>query len=178
MNTEMLNKIQFDQIRENVAHYVLGEYTRKRLAETDPSSNLATVKNWQAETAEARYILDSGQHLPFMGLTRIDALFQKVDKGLILSPNELLEFADFIRSGKLINQFFTKNLEFTPLLHQYTSALPDLTQTEDLVYNKVKNGELIDDASRNLRKTRNRIRELEQKIQERLQKILNQAGYR
>ena len=47
MNTAMLNKIQFDQIREQVAHYVLGNHTKERLDATLPSSNLATVINWQ-----------------------------------------------------------------------------------------------------------------------------------
>lgn len=178
MNTAMLNKIQFDQIREQVAHYVLGNHTKERLDATLPSSNLATVSNLQQETKEARFILDSGQHVPFMGIKRIDALFKKIAKGLILTPNELLEFADFIRSGQLISRFFLKNAAMTPLLHQYTATIPDLSKTTELVYNEVRNGELVDDASRNLRKVRNRNKELDQKIQAKLQKILSQSSYK
>ncbi|WP_054745406.1 MutS-related protein [Amylolactobacillus amylophilus] len=93
MNTAMLNKIQFDQIREQVAHYVLGNHTKERLDATLPSSNLATVSNWQQETKEARFILDSGQHVPSWGLRGSMRFSKKIAKGLILTPNELSTFS-------------------------------------------------------------------------------------
>ena len=63
-----------------------------------PQTNLQTVKNRQEEeTKEARQILESQQHVPFMGLTRIDALTSQVKKGFLLTPTELIEYADFLK---------------------------------------------------------------------------------
>lgn len=44
------------------------------------SSNLQTVLDRQEETREARLILESSQHVPFMGLPRIDALTEQVKR--------------------------------------------------------------------------------------------------
>lgn len=50
------------------------------------SSNLQTVLDRQEETREARLILESSQHVPFMGLPRIDALTEQVKKDWFCRP--------------------------------------------------------------------------------------------
>ena len=111
-----------------------------------------------------------------MGLTRIVALTDQVKKGLILSPAELIEYADFLRSSRMITRFFEKNQYQTPLLYAYSKNLPDLQSIEDLVYEQIKNQQVADEASRNLRKVRKQIQTVEKEIQDRLLKFLRHPG--
>ncbi|WP_019724610.1 aminopeptidase, partial [Enterococcus mundtii] len=62
---------------------------------------LQTVETRQTETKEARTILESSQHVPFMGLTRIVALTDQVKKGLILTPAELMNLRKATQSNKV-----------------------------------------------------------------------------
>ena len=109
MNHETIQKLQFTTILKEVQTRAIGEYSKERLAKMVPATRLETVQSRLTETTEARLIIDSGQHVPFMGLSQITRLLQQVKKGLILTPNELIEVADFLRSSQRIQKFFEKN---------------------------------------------------------------------
>lgn len=47
------------------------------------------------ETTEAKKLLDSSLHVPFMGLQSIEHITNQLEKGFVLTPQELLECADF-----------------------------------------------------------------------------------
>ena len=116
MDNEMISQLQFDRIKKEIQARAIGNYSKKRISDMTVSTNLQTVLDRQEETREARLILESSQHVPFMGLPRIDALTEQVKKGLILQPTDLIEYADFLRSSRMITKFFDKNQYQTPLL--------------------------------------------------------------
>lgn len=167
-----IKQLQFEQIRNEVIARAIGNYTKERIADMSIPSNLQTVQARQTETKEARLILESNQHVPFMGLTRIGGLTSQVKKGLVLTPAELIEYADFLRSSRMITRFFEKNQYQTPLLYSYSKNLPDLQYVEELIYQQINNQRVSDDASRNLRKVRKQLQVVEKEIQDRLMKFL------
>lgn len=169
---ETIENLQFEQIKDEVRARAIGDYSKTRIKELQPQTNLNTVQVWQQETQEARLILESNQHVPFMGLTRIHALTVQVQKGLLLTAGELVEYADFIRSSRLIMKFFEKNQYQTPLLYQYTKELPQLLTIEEEIYQKIQHQKVADEASRNLRKVRKRISEIEKETQDKLMKFI------
>lgn len=130
----MIEKLQFNEIKEEVKKRAIGQYTKERIEQTTVQTNLQTVQVWQMETKEARMILESNQHVPFMGLSRIGYLTDQVKKGLILAPADLVEYADFLRSSRMITKFFEKNQYQTPTLHVYSNHLPDLLPVEEMIY--------------------------------------------
>ena len=176
MNKETLNKLQFNNVQEEVQAKAIGNYSKIRIGELSPQTNLATVKVWQQETQEARLILDSNQHVPFMGLSRIDSLMAQVQKGMILAPDDLIEYADFLRSSRMIDKFFEKNQYQTPLLYQYSKSLPSLLEIEEEIYQKIQHQKVSDAASSNLRKVRKQIRENEKEIQDKLTRFLKNSS--
>ncbi|TVT11990.1 endonuclease MutS2 [Enterococcus durans] len=169
---DTLNKLQFEEIKNEVKKRAIGNHSKERIDEMTIQTNLQTVRTRQTETKEARLILESNQHVPFMGLTRIDALTAQVKKGLILTPSELIEYADFLRSSRLITKFFEKNCYQTPLLYAYSKNMPNLVEIEELIYQQIKNQKVSDDASRQLRKVRKQLQVTEKEIQDRLLKFL------
>ncbi|MGM0213537.1 endonuclease MutS2 [Enterococcus sp. AZ109] len=172
MNNETINHLQFNRIIEEIQSRAIGNYSKERIAEMKPQSNLATVRAWQKETQEARLIIDSSQHVPFMGLSQIDHLISQVKKGMLLTPPELIEAADFLRSSRMITKFFEKNQYQTPLLYNYAKELPQLLAVEEEIYQKIHNHKVSDDASKNLRRVRKQVNETEREIQDKLLKFL------
>lgn len=172
MNNNTLEKLEFNRIIKEIQARAIGEYTKEQIADLRPHSDLATVEKRQAETREARLIIESSQHVPFMGLSRIATLMKQVNQGMLLTPPELMEAADFLRSSRMITKFFEKNQYQTPLLYKYSRGLPDLQEIEDGIYEKIQNQKLSDDASKNLRRVRRQIQETEKEIQDKLMKFL------
>lgn len=172
MNHETMQKLQFTTILKEVQTRAIGEYSKERLAKMVPATRLETVQSRLTETTEARLIIDSGQHVPFMGLSQITRLLQQVKKGLILTPNELIEVADFLRSSQRIQKFFEKNQYQTPRLFSYSQHLADFRAIEEQIYTKIHNQKVATDASRQLRKIRRQINECQQDIETKVTKFL------
>lgn len=66
MDNEMISQLQFDRIKRKSKQEQL-ETIAKRISDMTVSTNLQTVLDRQEETREARLILESSQHVPFMG---------------------------------------------------------------------------------------------------------------
>ncbi|MDN6617550.1 MAG: endonuclease MutS2, partial [Enterococcus sp.] len=107
-------------------------------------------------------------------LQSIEHVTNQLEKGFVLTPQELMEYADFLRSLRLIRQFFEKNQSIAPLLNRYGQGLNDFHEIEEEIYQVIRNGRIIDDASRELRRARRDIAETEDKIQDLLKKFVRQ----
>lgn len=178
IDQETIQKLQFDKMIHEVAKYAIGDYTKERIRALEISTRLAIVKIKQKETLEARLIIDSGQYVPFMGLTQIKRLMDEVQKGLLLMPRELIEAADFLRSNRLIRIFFEKNQYQAPLLYDYSRSLSEFSVVEETIYQKIQNGRIAEDASKELRRIRKKQRECEKEIEEKLLKFLHHPNNR
>lgn len=174
MNNETFEKTQFNEIKVQLSSYTISSFGKKRIENTQPHSKLSVVEKRLTETTEAKKLLDSSLHVPFMGLQSIEHITNQLEKGFVLTPQELLEYADFLRSLRLIRQFFEKNQTVAPLLNRYGQGLNDFNEIEEEIYQVIRNGRIIDDASRELRRARRDIAETQDKIQELLKKFIRQ----
>lgn len=174
MNNETFEKTQFNEIKAQLSSYAISSFGKKRIENAQPHSKLSVVEKRLTETTEAKKLLDSSLHVPFMGLQSIEHITNQLEKGFVLTPQELLEYADFLRSLRLIRQFFEKNQTVAPLLNRYGQGLNDFNEIEEEIYQVIRNGRIIDDASRELRRARRDIAETQDKIQELLKKFIRQ----
>lgn len=172
INEQTIKNLQFDQMIREVQIRAIGEYSKQRIEQMDLQTSVSAVESRQQETREARLIIDSGQHVPFMGLTQIHRLMKEVEKGLLLTPGELIEVADFLRSNRMIQTFFEKNQYQTPLLHIYSKNLSSFLTIEESIYQKIQGQRILDDASKSLRRIRKQLNESERAIEEKLLKFL------
>lgn len=124
------------------------------------------------ETEEARALLDAKLTMPFMGLSSIDVFMEQLEKGLLLEASSLIDVADFLRSGRMIRRFMEKHESLAPTLTMYARSITEFTEIEDEIYFSIKNGQVADEASKELRRIRRLIAEKESKIEERLSKFL------
>ncbi|MGM0217826.1 DNA mismatch repair protein MutS2 [Enterococcus sp. AZ126] len=172
MNQETYNKTQFNTIKEKLMTYAISYYGKERIKALQPSSQLEVVKKRLQETSEAKALLQANLHVPFMGLNAIEHLTKQVEKGFILEPNELVSYADFLRSSRLIQSFMQKNQFIAPLLARYSDSLQIFSTIEDEIYHVIRNNQVENDASRELRKIRRAIQECEKEIELKLNAFL------
>ncbi|MGC6767749.1 endonuclease MutS2 [Enterococcus sp. LJL51] len=175
MDKKIYNALQFNLIKDEIKKYAFSSFAKQNIEKREPSSSLATVQRWLDETEEATIILASGQHVPFMGLTRIEQLTNQITKGLVLEPGELIEYADFLRSFRLIAKLFEKNQYQTPILYSYTNDLADFSEISEAIYDSVQGGRVKSESSKELKRIRNQISKLEKEIDQRLRKFMSNS---
>ncbi len=175
MNTNLYQATEFAQIKQNVIARCISDYAKELLTEKNPAGDYPTVKKRLTETQEGMLILASGQHVPFMGLTQIKHLTTKIAKGAILEASELTEYADFLRSFRLIAKFFEKNQYQTPLLYSYTKDLTDFQPLTEAIYHAIAGNRVKSEAARELKKIRGKITKLEADIEKSCTKLLKRA---
>lgn len=172
MNQETYNKTQFNQIKEKLMTYAISYYGKELIKRLKPNSHLDVVKKRLQETSEAKALLMANLHVPFMGLNNIEHLTSQVEKGFILEPTELISYADFLRSSRLIQAFMQKNKFIAPLLARYSDSLQLFSMIELEIYQVIRNNQVENDASRELRKIRRAIQECEKEIEAKLTSFL------
>ncbi|MHC5227306.1 endonuclease MutS2 [Enterococcus sp. LJL99] len=175
MNNETFEKTQFNVIKDKLSSYIISEYGKKRVQALQPSAKIDVVKKRLQETAEGKAILMANLHVPFMGLSGLDHLTNQVEKGFVLEPKELINYADFLRSSRMIQQFMQKNQFLAPLLAQYSESLTIFTEIEERIYQVIRNNQVENDASRELRKIRNAIANCEKEIDQKMQTFLRHS---
>ncbi|MEI5992861.1 endonuclease MutS2 [Candidatus Enterococcus mansonii] len=175
MNQETYTKTQFNQIKETLENHAVSSYGKELIQNLKPSNKIDVVKKRLQETSEAKALLDAQLHAPFMGLNTIKQLTNQVEKGFILDPSELVSYADFLRSNRLIQQFMEKNEWIAPLLAKYGKSLQVFPEIEKEIYQVIRNNQIENDASRELRKIRRSLQECDKEIETKLQSFLRQA---
>lgn len=172
MNLTTIEKIQFNQVKEQIERHCVSSLGKKRFKKLQLNAKRVVVTTRYNETEEARALLDAKLTMPFMGLSSIDVFMEQLEKGLLLEASSLIDVADFLRSGRMIRRFMEKHESLAPTLTMYARSITEFTEIEDEIYFSIKNGQVADEASKELRRIRRLIAEKESKIEERLSKFL------
>jgi len=175
MNQATLEKLQYNELKDIVKSYCVSGLGKQLLDKLTPSPNLTVVKNRLNETTEARAILDAEGHVPFLGVSNIDNTIKKLEKGIILDPNELVSISDFLRGCRIIKKFMLEKEFFAPVLASYANSMAEFKSVEEEINFAIKANRVDSAASRELKRIRNHIETTEEKIKDRLTKFLNSS---
>ncbi|WP_427110080.1 endonuclease MutS2 [Lysinibacillus xylanilyticus] len=176
MNHTTFEKLQYNELKEIVKSYCVSGLGKQLLDKLTPSPNLTVVKNRLNETTEARAILDAEGHVPFLGVSNIDNTIKKLEKGIILDPNELISISDFLRGCRKIKKFMLEKEFFAPVLASYANSMSEFKSVEEEINFAIKANRVDSAASRELKRIRNHIETTEEKIKDRLTKFLNNSA--
>ncbi|PFA13141.1 MULTISPECIES: endonuclease MutS2 [Bacillus cereus group] len=175
MNKMTFEKLQYNELKEIVKSYCVSGLGKQLLNKLEPSSSMKVVKNRLNETTEARAILDAEGHVPFFGISNIDSTIQKLEKGMILDPAELVSVSDFLRGCRKVKTFMLDKEFFAPVLASYANSMSEFKSVEEEINFSIKGNSVDSAASKELKRIRNSIESVEGKIKERLNKFLNSS---
>ena len=175
MNKITLEKLQYNELKEIVKSYCVSGLGKQLLNKLEPSTSIKVVKNRLNETTEARAILDAEGHVPFFGISNIDSTIQKLEKGMILDPTELVRVSDFLRGCRKVKKFMLDKEFFAPVLASYANSMSEFKSVEEEINFSIKGNCIDSAASKELKRIRNNVDSVEGKIKERLNKFLNSS---
>lgn len=178
MNFETLNKLQYNTLKEILKNYCISSYGKNLIDKLEPSSNIKVVKSRLAETSEGRQLLDILGYIPLEGLFNIDNIISKVEKDMILEATELTHISDFLRGTRKTKDFMTKHEAHAPILSSYSSVISIFLAIEEEINSSIKGSRVDSNASKELKKIRRLIDDTEERIEDRLNKFLNNKNNR
>ncbi|WP_144640503.1 endonuclease MutS2 [Bacillus cereus] len=176
MNTMTFEKLQYNELKDIVKSYCVSGLGKELLNKLEPSTSIKVVRNRLNETTEARAILDAEGHVPFFGISNIASTIQKLEKGMILDPEELVSVSDFLRGCRKIKKFMLDKEFFAPVLASYANSMTEYKSIEEEINFSIKGNSIDAAASKELKRIRNNIDSVDGKIKERLTKFLNSSA--
>ncbi|MFQ6337140.1 endonuclease MutS2 [Bacillus sp. AF62] len=176
MNTMTFEKLQYNELKDIVKSYCVSGLGKELLNKLRPSTSIKVVRNRLNETTEARAILDAEGHVPFFGISNIASTIQKLEKGMILDPEELVSVSDFLRGCRKIKKFMLDKEFFAPVLASYANSMTEYKSIEEEINFSIKGNSIDVAASKELKRIRNNIDSVDGKIKERLTKFLNSSA--
>lgn len=169
-------KLHYHELKDKVKNHCVSSLGKELIERLQPSSNINVVRNRLNETSEARELLDAEKHLPLTGITNITSHIEKIEKGMVLTPAELLAISDFLRGCRKIKKFMADKEFFAPVLYSYALSITDFRDIEEDILFAIRGNRVDSGASKELKRIRNQIEKTEQKIEERLNKFLKNGA--
>lgn len=170
------DKLQYNELKEKVKSYCVSGLGKSLLDTLQPSSNIKVVKNRLNETTEARKLLDAEKHLPLTGISNITSHIEKLEKGMVLTPTELISVSDFLRGCRRIKKFMADKEFFAPVLYTYAHSMTEFRDIEESILFAIKGSRVDSGASKELKRIRNQMAKTEEKMEERLNKFLKSGA--
>lgn len=172
MRKETSMLLEYEKVKERLAEFAISEQAQKRIRGLEPSMNKAVVETWLRETTEARMIADLTSSLPIHGLTGIEEMLDKPDKGLTLTPDEFEGISGFLKEGKRLKRFLADRNNMAPMVGSYGLSINELDELAEEIDRCIHGGRVSDRASAELSKIRKKIVILEDRIKNKLDGIL------
>lgn len=178
MNEQTFEKLQYNELMTKVERFCISGFGRRLLRQQRPTSHMATVKKRLQETSEARAILDATSHVPFIGVSDMETIIGKLQRGIQLEATELEAVAEFLRGARKLKRFMLEHEFFAPLLSAYAAGMGEWRTLEEDITQSIRAGQVVDEASKELKRIRKQVDILEGRIEERLNKFLKSAANR
>ncbi len=173
MNEMTYEKLEYNDLKTLVKSYCVTSLGKDLFDKQAPSANLKVVRHRLKETTEARNILDTGTKMSFMNVSNIDFLIEKIEKGIILTPEELIYLTDFLRGCRRIIEFMSTKEFIVPTLSSYVNSMTELRSLEEEISGSIKNNKVDSHAYKELKRVQVFIDTTEGKIKDKLNKFIS-----
>lgn len=175
MDKNMLEKLNYESLKEIVKGYCVSGLGRCLIDKLEPSGNIKVVRERLKETSEARNLLDAAYHIPLDGIFNVAPYIEMIEKGSALEASDLTQISDFLRGCRKVKKFFENKEGYAENLSIYAINISNLSSIEEEINRSITGSMVNSNASRTLKKTRRLIDECEGKVSEKLNKFLKNS---
>ena len=174
MNDRAIRILEFDKIRNMLSEYAISDMGRDKCLALKPDKNKNAIENSQQETQEAVYVLRFKGRSPVNSFQNVKPHLSRAEKGATLSIRALMEISTCLGVSRKVRAQLVQEDEFTPSLRKIASELYLLKELENEINECIINEDSIaDNASPELMNIRRQIRHCNERIQNRLNNMVN-----
>lgn len=170
------DSLEFNEVLGNLSAYAKTNYARECILKLEPSNDYAVVLRRNKETKEAYNAIIKLSDIPLGGLYEIKGSIKRAEVGGILEPFELLNIVGLLDCSINVSKYF-KSLESMKLdissLKEYSDRLIfNQTIKSSITLAIDSDGNVVDNASRELFTLRRSITSLQNRLRTKLNEML------
>ncbi len=176
MNSKYLRILEFDKIRTRVAAHTAFSASTALAHALTPSTSAEEIARWQAETSEARLLLEQNTSAGVQGARDVRPLTQHARRGVLLTPGDLLDVRQTLLVARTLRRSLTR-LALCPRLAERATGLVELPALVEAIEHAINDrAEVVDAASDELARLRRELETQRARLLEKLQRILHSAS--
>jgi dsDNA-specific endonuclease/ATPase MutS2 len=172
MNQNTLEKLQYNQIIEELKTYCSSSLGKKEVDRIRPYTDYTTIKRLLGETTEAKNLLDVSGSFGLSGTENILQIMDYLEKDMILNEEQAYAVLEFLLGSKRIITYMKDKEFYAPNLYAITMGLVEKQEVIDEIDATIKNGYIMSEASSTLKNVRRHIINTREQIRDGLEKFL------
>ena len=166
-----INALEFNKIREMLASVAPTAGAAERARALLPDTRTEIIVRNQKKTTDARRLLEAKGLPPFGSVVSAESICDRALKGAVLTPRELIDMAQLLRSARALTDYIRSNKTFNTCIDEIFERLISNRPIEDRILRSIISEDTVsDEASSALADIRRKIRVGNQKIKESLAK--------
>ncbi len=177
MDPRTLRVLEFDKIRTRLAEHTSFSLGRERALALLPADDIRLAQDWQAETREARRLLEEKSDVHLGGVHDLRPLAEQAVRGSTLLPTDLLDVRSTLVRGRVIQRTLSRVGDIFPHVADVAGRIAVPHDVVDEIGRCIdERGEVLDSASDALARIRREMREAHARLMERLQRIITNSA--
>ncbi len=178
MQERNLRVLEFSKILEQLSAYAVSDAGKRRCLELTPESELYSVQMLQRQTEEASVVMAYVGGSPMAYFVDISDFVRVASIGGTLAPRALLDVAETLRASRSVRAALVNDQrDNTPLIKQLAGNLVTNRPLEEEIFNAIlSEEEIADRASPELYDIRRHLRQINEKMKEKLNAFVRNAS--
>lgn len=178
INERVIRKLDFDKVLERLAGFCLLPRAQEIAEALRPDAHQDKVRDALAETGEGKALLRVNPLFSVRGAKEVRPLLERSIRGGTLSPDELLQIRDTLKSARQIKQGLLESKMEIPHLQEIVLGIDPPRDLEDEISRCIsEDGAVADQASPQLAEYRRSITRLQQRIRDTLEGIIRNPAH-
>ena len=174
MDARTLRVLEFDAIRARLVEHASSALGKELAARVEPASEVGAVRRLLAETTQARELAAEAGRVPLGGVHDVRGQVLNAARGGVLTPRDLLEIADTLYASRRMRSFLHRRADRAPLVAEHGAGLCAIPEIEEAIEKSIdRRGEVLDEASDQLRSIRAELVRLQHVVERRLEAIVH-----
>src|SRR5882724_1453326 len=179
MDAHTLELLEFDKVRRILASYAASALGKELAGQIEPSVDLNTINAEQNLVTEAVWALEMDQAPPLGGLRDVRMLARRAAIGSMLTAEQLLEVAATLGATGDIYRYRTRLSERCQRLIAFLTPIEDLGMMGKAITGCIDSrGHVLDMASPELRRIRQQLAEVDERVQNQIKRLLRDPELR
>ena len=145
INEKAITALEFDKIREMLASCAPTAGASALARSLCPYVHAEQILRAQKKTTDARRLLEAKGMPPFGMVVDINPICERAQKGATLTPRELIDSAQLLRSARSLLEYIRTNKTFDSSLDEIFERLMPNRAVEDRILRSVISEDTISD---------------------------------
>ena len=178
MNSKILTLLEFNKILDLLRDQAGSGLAKERIAQLEPMTNMRMAKDALTETTEAVSVIVHKGSIPVGEIGDISSIVSMARRGRCLSMRELLQVRTSIASSRAVKTFLKEDMpEGLKIIPEIAGLLDPQVKLEHDIYDAIiSEDEMSDNASPVLKSIRRDMRNKNDLIKSRLQKMVSSSS--